>query len=173
MIFGLAPKSFQSQLFTVYSRKFVAGILGSKIGQVNRQIDNRQIRRTMKEEILDEVCLETDLKSNKRSFEAIDDVKNEKMLEETNKRPRSQKKKKFAILLSYSGQNYLGMQFNHGFKTVEGELFQAFLKLEIMDDESFKSPQAVHFQRAARTDKGVICLKSYVKSLCLKKLCLL
>jgi hypothetical protein len=94
-------------------------------------------------------------------------VKNGKTLEETNKKPRFQKKKKCAILLSYSGQNYLGMQFNHGFKTVEGELFQAFMKLEIMDDESFKSPQTVHFQRAARTDKGVIyfIVICFVKSL--------
>ncbi|XP_046648723.1 tRNA pseudouridine synthase A-like isoform X2 [Daphnia pulicaria] len=116
----------------------------------------------MKEEVLDEIFSETDLKSNKRSFDKTDDVKNGKTLEETNKKPRFQKKKKFAILLSYSGQNYLGMQFNHGFKTVEGELFQAFMKLEIMDDESFKSPQTVHFQRAARTDKGVSAVRQVI-----------
>lgn len=71
------------------------------------------------------------------------------------KRPRNQKKKKVAMLLSYCGQGYLGMQINNGFKTIEGELFEAFLKLGIMDEESFKIPQSIHFQRAARTDKGV------------------
>jgi hypothetical protein len=146
MILGLARKNFHTKIFSVNRTKIVpAGILGSKLGQGR-----------MKEEILDEVRLQRDLKSQKRSLDAIGDVNEKAAEEETNKRPRSQKKKKFAILMSYSGQNYLGMQFNHGFKTVEGELFQAFLKLEIMDDESFKFPQTVHFQRAARTDKGVI-----------------
>lgn len=119
----------------------------------------------MKEETVDEVRLETDLKPSKRSFETIDDGKNEAGVEEMVKRPRSQKKKKFAILMSYCGQSYLGMQFNHGFKTVEGELFQAFSKLEIMDEESLKFPQTIHFQRAARTDKGVI-----IYYVCLKKI---
>lgn len=71
------------------------------------------------------------------------------------KRPCSSKKKKVAMLLSYCGDGYLGMQVNHGFKTIEGDLFQAFLKVGIMDEESYKFPQAIHFQRAARTDKGV------------------
>jgi hypothetical protein len=43
MISSLVRKSFQSELFTGYSTKFVAGILGPKLGQVNRQIDYRQI----------------------------------------------------------------------------------------------------------------------------------
>ena len=148
MIFGLrlTLKNFQTKLFILYKKQFVAtGNLGSIIRQQN-----------MKEEIVDEVRLETDLKPSKRSLETIDDGKNEAGVAVLVKRPRSQKKKKFAILMSYCGQSYLGMQFNHGFKTVEGELFQAFSKLEIMDEESLKFPQTIHFQRAARTDKGVI-----------------
>lgn len=74
---------------------------------------------------------------------------------ESVKRVCSSKKKKVAMLLSYCGDGYLGMQVNHGFKTIEGELFQAFLKVGIMDEESYKFPQTIHFQRAARTDKGV------------------
>ena len=65
------------------------------------------------------------------------------------------KKKKVAMLLSYCGAGYLGMQINHGFKTIEEDLFQAFIKLGIMDEESYKFPQTIQFQRAARTDKGV------------------
>ena len=33
------------------------------------------------------------------------------------------KKKKVAMLMSYCGQGYLGMQINHGFKTIEEDLF--------------------------------------------------
>ncbi|KAI9558418.1 hypothetical protein GHT06_015200 [Daphnia sinensis] len=92
-------------------------------------------------------------------------------VQETVKRARFQKKKKFAILLSYCGQGYLGMQFNHGFKTIEGELFQAFLKLGIMDDDSLSTPQSIHFQRAARTDKGVILLYFLLKTSLNENLC--
>lgn len=65
------------------------------------------------------------------------------------------KKKKVAMLISYCGQGYHGMQINHGFKTIEGELFDVFLKMGIMDEEAHKTPNLVQFQRAARTDKGV------------------
>ncbi len=88
--------------------------------------------------------------SKKRSLEMTDETEPQQM-----KKIRSQKKKKVAMLLSFCGQGYLGMQINHGFKTIEGDLFEAFLKLGIMDEESFKLPQSIHFQRAARTDKGV------------------
>ena len=66
------------------------------------------------------------------------------------------------MLLSYCGQGYYGMQINHGFKTIEGELFDAFLKLGIMDEEAHKTPNLIQFQRAARTDKGVSAIKQVV-----------
>ena len=77
------------------------------------------------------------------------------------KKPRL-KKKKYVMLMSYCGQGYYGMQINHGFKTIEGDLFQAFEKLGIMDEESVKSPQLINFQRAARTDKGVSATRQVV-----------
>ena len=92
-----------------------------------------------------------EINPQKRSLEMMGDIETE----DTSKKLRFQKKKKVAMLLSFCGQGYFGMQINHGFKTIEGELFQAFLKLGIMDEESFKFPQSIHFQRAARTDKGV------------------
>ena len=93
--------------------------------------------------------------TNKRALEKEDGVHIEP------KKPRI-KKKKVAVLMSYCGQGYLGMQINHGFKTIEEDLFQAFLKLGIMDEESYKFPQSIHFQRAARTDKGVSATKQVV-----------
>lgn len=137
-------KIFRSNLFIVSRQKFIT-ISGTKAyaaGNLNKM-----------EEVINQDCSQTEVKSKKRSFELSNEAVHIQL--EEAKRPCSKKKKKFAILLSYAGQGYLGMQFNRGFKTIEGELFQAFLKLGIMDNDSFNTPQSIHFQRAARTDKGV------------------
>lgn len=90
---------------------------------------------------------------------SVDNNSLKRPLESANEEPPVKKvkikKKKYAMLLSYCGQGYYGMQINHGFKTIEGELFDAFLKLGVMDEEAHKSPNLAKFQRAARTDKGV------------------
>ncbi|EDV91085.1 GH16145 [Drosophila grimshawi] len=65
------------------------------------------------------------------------------------------KRKKSAILLSYCGANYYGMQRNPGMQTIEEELFKAMLKHNWITEDSFKQVQIASFQRAARTDKGV------------------
>ncbi|XP_030573902.1 tRNA pseudouridine synthase A isoform X2 [Drosophila novamexicana] len=65
------------------------------------------------------------------------------------------KRKKSAILLSYCGANYYGMQRNPGMQTIEEELFKAMLKHKWITEDSFEQVQIASFQRAARTDKGV------------------
>ncbi|KPU80092.1 uncharacterized protein Dana_GF18329, isoform B [Drosophila ananassae] len=65
------------------------------------------------------------------------------------------KRKKSAILLSYCGANYYGMQRNPGMQTIEEELFKAMLKHKWITEDSFEQVQIACFQRAARTDKGV------------------
>ncbi|KAH8381471.1 hypothetical protein KR093_005391, partial [Drosophila rubida] len=65
------------------------------------------------------------------------------------------KRKKSAILLSYCGANYFGMQRNPGMQTIEEELFKAMLKHKWITEDSFEQVQIACFQRAARTDKGV------------------
>lgn len=65
------------------------------------------------------------------------------------------KRRKFAMLLGYSGAKYYGMQRNPGMNTIEEELFKAMHKHKWITDESFESSQVICFQRAARTDKGV------------------
>lgn len=72
------------------------------------------------------------------------------------------KRRKYALLLSYSGKGYLGMQRNPGFRTIEDDLLQAMLKTDIMDEEGCTCPQIHHFQRAARTDKGVSAARQVV-----------
>ncbi|XP_058450001.1 pseudouridylate synthase 1 homolog [Malaya genurostris] len=65
------------------------------------------------------------------------------------------KRRKFIILMGYSGVDYFGMQRNPGTKTIEEDLLAAMLKHDWIGDEAFKQPQQIQFQRAARTDKGV------------------
>jgi len=72
------------------------------------------------------------------------------------------KRKKCCLLLGYSGANYFGMQRNPDTKTIEEELLVAMMKLKWITEESFKQPQMVNFQRAARTDKGVSAARQCV-----------
>lgn len=99
------------------------------------------------------VCQEE--KNTNQNLKRPLDKASDDLITEQIKKQKGGKKKKFIMLMGYCGQGYLGMQYNHGFKTIEGDLFEAFMKLGIMDEESYKIPQVIHFQRAARTDKGV------------------
>ncbi|KAH8278948.1 hypothetical protein KR018_011602, partial [Drosophila ironensis] len=76
------------------------------------------------------------------------------------------KRRKSAILLSYCGANYFGMQRNPGMQTIEEELFKAMLKHKWITEDSFEQVQIACFQRAARTDKGV----SAARQICSVKL---
>lgn len=79
------------------------------------------------------------------------------------------KRKNYAMMLSYLGKNYYGMQRNPGFNTIEEELINAMLKAELITSEAFETIQFIHFQRAARTDKGVSAVRQVV-SLKLRKI---
>lgn len=46
--------------------------------------------------------------------------------------------------------------------TIEQELLTAFLKSGLINEEEFNNPSVMHFQRAARTDKGVSAIKQIV-----------
>lgn len=64
------------------------------------------------------------------------------------------KRRKFVLLMGYSGVNYLGMQRNPGHKTIEEELFKALKNINLINEIDFDQVQNISFQRAARTDKG-------------------
>lgn len=57
---------------------------------------------------------------------------------------------------------------NKGVNTVEEELLQALKSNNLITDEGFEQIQTMHFQRAARTDKGVSALRQII-SLLLRK----
>lgn len=65
------------------------------------------------------------------------------------------KRRKYLMVLGYAGANYLGMQRNPDVNTIEEELLKALRKTNLISEEGFQQPQYTHFQRAARTDKGV------------------
>ncbi|XP_075222481.1 pseudouridine synthase 1 [Lycorma delicatula] len=69
------------------------------------------------------------------------------------------RKRKVAVVLSYSGQGYLGLQRNPNRKTIEGDLLDALRKCDLINEETYNQPQLIQFQRAARTDKGVSALR--------------
>lgn len=73
--------------------------------------------------------------------------------------PRSERKpkKKVAVLIGYCGTGYNGMQIqnNPDVKTIEGELFKAFVSAGAVSPENSDDLKKNGFMRCARTDKGV------------------
>ncbi|GJQ87875.1 hypothetical protein Trydic_g1146 [Trypoxylus dichotomus] len=72
------------------------------------------------------------------------------------------KRRKYALLLGYSGVDYYGMQRNPTMKTIEEELFKVLLTTDLINEEAFNQIQTIHYQRAARTDKGVSAARQVV-----------
>ncbi|XP_052129000.1 pseudouridylate synthase 1 homolog [Frankliniella occidentalis] len=71
--------------------------------------------------------------------------------------------KRYALLLSYHGANYLGIQYNAHGPTIEAELFSAFVKAGIVTQYDSKNPRFVlGYSRASRTDSGVSALRQTV-----------
>ncbi|ORY01221.1 pseudouridine synthase [Basidiobolus meristosporus CBS 931.73] len=77
--------------------------------------------------------------------QAADSVEKEKRLP----------KKKVALLMSYCGTGYQGMQVNPGAVTIESELFKALVDTGAVSKDNAVDQKKVGFARAARTDKGV------------------
>eukprot|EP00730_Choanoeca_flexa_P006437 TRINITY_DN12150_c0_g6_i1.p1 TRINITY_DN12150_c0_g6~~TRINITY_DN12150_c0_g6_i1.p1 ORF type:complete len:462 (+),score=84.82 TRINITY_DN12150_c0_g6_i1:131-1387(+) len=75
---------------------------------------------------------------------------------------RKAKSRKCVLLMSFQGTNYRGMQRNPDAETIEEELLKALLKVDAIDERHFEKPQAMQFQRCARTDKGVHAARQLV-----------
>lgn len=102
-------------------------------------------------------------KKRKWAFDRRDDTDEKRVRSNPEERV---KKRKYCMLLAFAGAKFLGMQRNPGVNTIEEELLKALLKNKMINDEGFNQPQMIHFQRAARTDKGV----SAVRQCCSLKL---
>ncbi|KAF2015216.1 pseudouridine synthase [Aaosphaeria arxii CBS 175.79] len=64
-------------------------------------------------------------------------------------------KRKVAVLLGYSGTGYKGMQIDNRQKTIEGDLFNAFVAAGAISKANADDPKKSSLVRCARTDKGV------------------
>ncbi|KAF7196252.1 tRNA pseudouridine synthase 1 [Pseudocercospora fuligena] len=64
-------------------------------------------------------------------------------------------KRKVAVLIGYSGTGYKGMQISGTEKTIEGDLFHAFIKAGAISKANAEDPKKTGLVRCARTDKGV------------------
>ncbi|KAB8772359.1 hypothetical protein FH972_026649 [Carpinus fangiana] len=64
-------------------------------------------------------------------------------------------KRKVAVMIGYSGSGYKGMQINNTEKTIEGDLFNAFVAAGAISKANANDPKKSALVRCARTDKGV------------------
>lgn len=64
-------------------------------------------------------------------------------------------KRKVAVMIGYSGTGYKGMQIDHKQKTIEGDLFNAFVAAGAISKANANDPKKSSLVRCARTDKGV------------------
>jgi tRNA pseudouridine38-40 synthase len=64
-------------------------------------------------------------------------------------------KRKVAVMIGYAGTGYHGIQINHKEKTIEGDLFAAFVAAGAISKANADDPKKSSLVRCARTDKGV------------------
>ncbi|RFN48706.1 trna pseudouridine38-40 synthase [Fusarium flagelliforme] len=64
-------------------------------------------------------------------------------------------KKKVAVMIGYAGTGYKGMQVNGNEKTIEADLFKAFVAASAISKANADDPKKSSLVRCARTDKGV------------------
>ncbi|KAI5380761.1 hypothetical protein J4E82_000719 [Alternaria postmessia] len=64
-------------------------------------------------------------------------------------------KRKVAVMIGYSGTGYKGMQIDYKQKTIEGDLFNAFVAAGAISKANASDPKKSSLVRCARTDKGV------------------
>lgn len=106
--------------------------------ETKRTYDGRTKKRKWEERRLE--CLEPTVEKR----EKMDETKIDRI-----------KRRKFAVLLGYSGADYFGMQRNPQTLTVEEDFLKSLLAINYISTEAFTQVQQIQFQRAARTDKGV------------------
>ncbi|RHZ86447.1 hypothetical protein Glove_51g72 [Diversispora epigaea] len=109
---------------------------------------------------LDEHIKKKSRTNNESNDNKEDELKNDEINENVDKvndekkEPRKPKKK-VAVLLGFCGTGYQGMQINRNAKTIEEELFKAFVAAGAVSKDNSDDPKKVSLMRAARTDKGV------------------
>lgn len=73
-------------------------------------------------------------------------------------------KRRVAMVLGYDGSRYLGMQIQNGaaVPTIESELQRAIARAGLVSEDNSHDLGKIHFQRCARTDRGVSAVAQVV-----------
>ncbi|TQS35003.1 hypothetical protein Golomagni_04592 [Golovinomyces magnicellulatus] len=131
-----------------YGAKFPTG--GPRNGEIE---DERRTREKSESFKRDE-----DVESAKRRKVCkesgdLDQVKqfSKEEIESEQRRP----KRKVAVMIGYAGTGYKGMQINNEEKTIEGDIFKAFVAAGAISKANADDPKKSSLVRCARTDKGV------------------
>lgn len=146
ILFKNIPKFFihfnQKQTFS----KNISSVM-NEVKIKRTRYDGRSKKRNWEERRTDK-GVSIGLNTKKAKTETVVEVPVERIIDKI-------KRRKFVLLMGYSGVNYLGMQRNPGYKTIEEELFQALKNINLVTSIDFDQIQNISFQRAARTDKGM------------------
>eukprot|EP01063_Lacrimia_lanifica_P015965 TRINITY_DN22603_c0_g1_i1.p1 TRINITY_DN22603_c0_g1~~TRINITY_DN22603_c0_g1_i1.p1 ORF type:complete len:490 (+),score=220.03 TRINITY_DN22603_c0_g1_i1:69-1538(+) len=101
-------------------------------------------------------------------WEKAEENKNKAKPEADAKEPKV-KKRHYAVCFGYVGTGYQGLQYQEGFRTIEGELVEAFhqaggVSAQNMEkgDSGLSALQKLGWQRSSRTDKGVHAVRNVV-----------
>ncbi|ODV85661.1 hypothetical protein CANARDRAFT_27765 [[Candida] arabinofermentans NRRL YB-2248] len=122
---------------------------------MNQTIIEEQMRNGLKQE--NQILKKTHLQKSKDSWKGtrtrgrIVTENGQAVYGDEERRP----KKKVACMIGYCGTGYHGMQLNPPARTIEGDLFDAFVKAGAISKNNSNDLKKSGFQRAARTDKGV------------------
>ncbi|RIA92015.1 pseudouridine synthase [Glomus cerebriforme] len=92
---------------------------------------------------------------NNESQERINIKDEDDMIDSNEPKEPRKPKKKVAVLVGFCGTGYQGMQINRDAKTIEEDLFKAFVAAGAVSKDNSDDPKKVGLMRAARTDKGV------------------
>ncbi|KAL9117309.1 MAG: hypothetical protein Q9187_006154, partial [Circinaria calcarea] len=113
--------------------------------------DNSAVNKRTRNDAAHEAAKRRKLANEKedRPIYAVEYSKEE--IEKEERRP----KRKVAVMIGYSGSGYKGMQLNHHEKTIEGDLFGAFVAAGAVSKANADDPKKSSLVRCARTDKGV------------------
>ncbi|AWP15094.1 putative tRNA pseudouridine synthase A mitochondrial [Scophthalmus maximus] len=122
---------------------------------------NYRLFCTMSEAAKEEIAAKLMKRANEENEESAEKAQAAKRIKADGEHTEDEKKypkKKVALLLTYSGKGYYGMQRNPGtseFKTIEGDLVSALVKSGCIPENHGDEMKKMSFQRCARTDKGV------------------
>ncbi|KAB2578321.1 tRNA pseudouridine synthase 1 [Lasiodiplodia theobromae] len=98
-----------------------------------------------------------DEKAKRRRLEAegIESVLPKAFSKEEVEAEERRPKRKVVVMIGYSGSGYKGMQIMPNHRTIEGDLFTAFVKAGAISKANADDPKKSALVRCARTDKGV------------------